>query len=186
MPNNGYSVCRNCKVSNFTSAGITVQPYDVAINCEVTGGTTAATCAVSVTGGIVRDCYIHDGACPGIILSAFTHAFNNIIVNNTGASSDGIRVNYGSNVVGNTIFGNGRHGINVLINYMICNIWRGNILAGNGGYGLLGSSSAAFPLMLPMMATRITAIHQQHAATSMTPVPYLLRTQSQSMPIHLT
>lgn len=136
-----YGYVQNCKVSNFTAstAGILGRNDTGVTFCEVTGGSSAVSVAVS--GGFVFRCNVHDNACPGI--SAITAVLNRV-VNNTGASSDGILV--GQTVaLFNTVYGNGRHGIAHVNSYSIETAVRGNILAKNGGYGqvtLFGSFAA--------------------------------------------
>lgn len=136
-----YSVAYNCKVSNFTTIGISISgDGGAAYDCEVTAG---AAGAVGITANRVTRCYVHDNACTG--LNNCPHVVRCLIVNNTGASSDGITMSiYGGLIVGNTIHGNGRDGIrhaSYNINYLIF----GNILTSNVGYGLRGNSMCTDP-----------------------------------------
>ena len=85
---------------------------------------------------------MHDNACVGILSSTGAGAISsNLVTNNTGATSDGIQVNYDISVVGNTVFGSGRDGIRNLTPYSIGYLWINNLLVNNGGYG---SYRAAF------------------------------------------
>jgi hypothetical protein len=152
----GYrSAVRNCKVSNFTKAGIYFAGGGnglQVINNEITGGTSAALAAINVTqlGFVIEDNNVHDNACPGIIVnSSYTAPASirkNLVTNNTGASSDGIRISgEANNVTDNIIHGNGRHGINLITaTAYICQA-RNNILSTNGGYGVQAFSSAGWP-----------------------------------------
>ena len=150
---NGYSFLYNCLVKNFTTAGFTCSGNGGAIwGCEFTGGSSAATAAINATAGEgfgLYNSYVHDNACPGVIaLAGAVTIARNLICNNTGASSDGLRGpvstagNYVDLIINNTIYGNGRHGIfyngTAAGNRVILN----NILSNNGGYGINMASSA--------------------------------------------
>jgi hypothetical protein len=143
-----YNTIRNCLIYAFTSAGIsliTSPTSSLITNCEVTGGTAAATAAISSTAsnaGSIFFCNIHDNACPGIALGQFITIAWNLVVNNTGASSDGIVVGSGTVANGfifnNTIYGSGREGIWYLSSQgpFRANIARNNLLVNNAGYGI--------------------------------------------------
>jgi hypothetical protein len=147
----------NVLVKNFTSLGITGSAggWQV-VACEVTGGTSAATAAVRLNASnvffAVSDSYIHGNACPGIIsLSSGSSCaiVNNLIVNNSGTSSDGLQITVNAFVRGNTLYGNGRHNIGnkTNTNYATLNL-RNNLLAKAGGYGIqLGNGSSGMPAL---------------------------------------
>lgn len=142
----------NCKVSNATSRGIFPNQANNLIQfCEVTGCTAAAEAALRFGGNgpnTVTDCNIHDNACPGMLIQSGTVIMFCKITNNTGASSDGIQ-NGGqqSTIRNNTIYGNGRHGINHSnsTNFYFCTFVRDNLLVSNGGYGQKGPGSGGSP-----------------------------------------
>lgn len=147
---------RNVKIQNFTSAGIKINTnIAIVIDCEVTGGTSAATAGIQVsTGttvgvGILRN-YVHDNACPGVTFQEYCNYVQwNLIVNNTGANSDGLRMGLGGAmgfVTNNTIYGNGRDGIRGNSIYAAEAVQvKNNILVSNGGYGLNLSTAAGWP-----------------------------------------
>jgi len=143
-----YSRVLNCKVANFTSAGISNSgAYDCLVDaCEVTGGTSAATAGIKgYSIWFIRGCFVHDNACPGIIVGDQGMAMRNLVVNNTGASADGIRVSFGCFVMANTIHGNGRDGLQLIADNDIINDFRYNLLTSNGRYGLSAVSGANLP-----------------------------------------
>lgn len=140
----------NCKVANFTGYGILLNGSAITVSsCEVTGGTSAATNGAvwgAATAPSVVHSHVHDNACPGINFSAtYGRVEDNLIVNNAGASSDGVRLAHAYGVlitvVRNTIYGSGRHGINNTGTFGPTDATR-NILAGNGGYGLVAAAAA--------------------------------------------
>jgi Right handed beta helix region len=142
---------RNCKISNFTSAGIVLSGQGVfARTTEITGGGSGATAGFRITGGginVVSDNNIHDNSCTGISSTANTIIENNLITNNTGASSDGIASARSNIIKRNTIHGSGRHGINNTSGNIDTMLISGNILSSNSGYGLVGASGAGLPAM---------------------------------------
>lgn len=142
---------QNCLIKNFTKAGIAFNGVSTIQNCEITAGTNAATGAIVLAAAttFVLDCYIHDNACPGI--NATTGSANtflrNVIANNSGASSDGIINSSGTAspdfIMYNTIYNNGRHGINwSYATYGGGRVAMGNVLSNNGGYGIMAASAA--------------------------------------------
>lgn len=143
---NGFFMNQRCSVLRCTASacsnyGINISTLNTVQGCEVTGTANVA----GISGGnyaMILGNHIHDNTCTGIITSTSNTISNNIIVNNTGASSDGIQVSNSCNVIGNTVFGNGRHGLNQTGNENNCNIVQGNIFAGNGGYGAVFASVA--------------------------------------------
>jgi hypothetical protein len=134
-----------CKVSNFTTRGINISGADnLVLECEITGGTSAATAALQ-SGQInaVTDNYIHDNVCPGMILTQRVQAIGNLVANNTGANSDGIRYSYGSVIEHNTCHGNGLNGLVALANSPYGQVVRNNLLTSNGGYGIKANPAGA-------------------------------------------
>jgi hypothetical protein len=167
LDGNGYSSCTginlnasgcrayNCLVRNMGAAngGIEIQnSFCVVQDCEVTGLTSAtvggAITNTGVSTGLLYNNYIHDNTCTGVNISGPpTTVIGNIIVNNTGSTSDGIysssAITYYQDVIyRNTIYGNGRHGINYNTTNYSSRLILGNILANNGGYGLVMASAA--------------------------------------------
>lgn len=143
------SVVINCKISNFTSIGIfLVGSVHTILNCEVTGGTAAASYAIDngTQTAIIRNCFVHDNACVGILTTAVGLVSYNIVCNNTGASSDGIRCSGSNNVVtNNTIHNNGGAGIKNIVSTFVGNVWLNNIITNNGGAGIVGALSTPNP-----------------------------------------
>lgn len=145
---------RNCKIRNWTTAGLrsssaSTGTYNLISANEFTGGTSAATAAIVIDNGTnqtIERNYIHDNACSGIdsATAGCTVEFN-IFDTNTGATSDGIRVSFASVVRNNTVYASGRHGILNLNSAFSSQLWKGNILANNGGFGIVGSLSTALP-----------------------------------------
>ncbi len=145
-----FSTVRNCLVKNFTSIGISLTNQQSLVDsCEVTAGTSAATGGIVVTSGIspvtIWACHVHDNSCTGIVARFFNVVASCLVVNNTGASSDGISSAYGTVLLNNTVHGSGRHGINGTSNNWIGPCWHNNVLTSNGGYGVVGCSSAGAP-----------------------------------------
>jgi hypothetical protein len=134
-----WNTIRNCKVLGFLQYGISLTAdYQAIWACEITGGTAAASAAANITFDKITlaGCAIHDNACPGV-LGGGGRFLHNLITNNTGASSDGIRLsNYNFTLVGNTLAGNGRDGIRVAEACNIALYCVNNLCASNGGYGL--------------------------------------------------
>jgi hypothetical protein len=141
-----YNLIHHCKVSNFTTAGIYLQNASATVcDCEITGGTAAATAALDLTatGTWAWRNYIHDNACPGILtMSSCLVAFN-VVANNTGATTDGVSVSFNCAVLNNTIHGSGRHGIVCTSAAIINNHWKNNLLSSNGGFGWVSSTGGS-------------------------------------------
>jgi hypothetical protein len=145
---NSDSYARRCKVSNFTTAGITVAaPRSVVADCEATGGGAAATAGINHTSniGLATRCFVHDNACKGIVCLAGYDLADNLIVNNSGASSDGVQAQTGTVVINNTIHNNGRDGIRNSGATYGGILWINNLLTNNAGFGLTGSNGVAIP-----------------------------------------
>ncbi len=133
----------SCKIANFTTSGVSITaPRTLISDCEVTGGTSAATAGInhnSNIGTCIR-CFVHDNACKGVTCLAGFNILQCLVVNNTGASSDGIQANNATTILNCTIHGNGRDGIhNQAAGYDDLQ-WRNNILTSNGGYGINGAT----------------------------------------------
>lgn len=144
------NLLRDCKLINFTLGGILTASNTDVEDCEITGGTSAATAAFSGVGGNVTRCNIHDNACTAITFSGQTAVTNCQITNNTGPTSDGV-VNAATLFLAerNTIYGCGRHGINCSTSSSLRAVSiRDNVLHTNGqsgtGYGLVGGTAAGF------------------------------------------
>jgi hypothetical protein len=138
-----YHIARNCKVMGATSIGIVIsQSTSRVVDCEVTGTITGGNSGIN-SNGSVEGCYVHDNATVGIINNGL-RVRDCVVVNNTGATSDGIQTGtHNSEVVRNTVYGNGRHGQNLTSSLYIFALCRSNIFANNGGYGF--ASTTNFP-----------------------------------------
>lgn len=144
---NPYSDCRRCRVANFTSTGISAIAGDSAISdCEVTGGNTGAVAISSSSANvkILRN-YIHDNLGVGIAATSDGVVAWNVVANNSGSTSDGIRIGYATVAMFNTVHNNGRHGISKIDNSLINGQVRNNILSLNGGYGYNGGAGSGLP-----------------------------------------
>ncbi len=141
-----FTTVRNCKVANFTTLGINVTgSFSLVLNCEVTGGTAAATggaVKLGLTDSTVRGSFVHDNLCPGVVMPEGSEIDHCLIVNNTGASSDGIQMVDNVLVWNNTIHGNGRDGIRLTGNIWIGNLVLNNLITNNVGVGLNSSGTA--------------------------------------------
>jgi hypothetical protein len=140
---------KNCKVSNATTAGISSGVGNsIIFGCEVTGCTSTATAGISTTvaNDVISFNNVHDNACPGISATGGFMQMNcNLVTNNTGASSDGIIIASQPICTGNTVYGSGRHGINITSSTRaLVGIIRNNIFAGNGGFGFDPTASAGW------------------------------------------
>jgi hypothetical protein len=132
-----YCTVRNCLVRNCTSYGVVLSTNGAIIDCEVTGCGAAAHAVHSAAGAIVASCHVHDNACLGIYAATGAATIvDNLVVNNTGGSSDGIQVAGNATLLRNTVRGNGRDGISVQAHSNYAYHWRDNVLANNGRYGL--------------------------------------------------
>ena len=143
-----FSRLWRCKAANFKTVGLSAgNVADEFVECEVTGGLSGATAGINATPTtvVIDSCNIHDNVCPGIIVAHYNTIINNLITNNTGASSDGIQCTYHNVIQNNTIHGNGRHGISNTGTFAINHNWRKNSISGSGGYGIVGASSSGMP-----------------------------------------
>jgi hypothetical protein len=144
------SIVRNCKVQGFTSKGINlVNGHSVAQGNEVTGGTAAASSAISGNPNPASYIgnWVHDNACTGISPAGTCFIAFNVLSNNTGAASDGIFIpSTGSWIFNNTIYNSGRHGINYSTNdLMVPVLLLNNLLSENKGFGILGAPAPGDP-----------------------------------------
>lgn len=135
-----YNGLFDCVVRNCTNSGIVLSTsYTKIARCEVTGCTTSGAAVNGCT--LIEGCYIHDNTVAGISGSPYS-VIDCVVANNTGASSDGINLtnNFIALVTGNTVHGNGRHGIIVAYTTMSGPIVN-NLITNNGGYGLAFGNS---------------------------------------------
>lgn len=145
-----YCQFRYLALKNFKTAGLNYPIGNIngsgsIYNVEVTGGGSAATAAILSGANAVRWCFVHDNACPGVSITSAGSIEDCIIVNNSGASSDGIVTGASLNITirSNTIVSNGRAGIRFTSSSLInigC-IVKNNILALNAGFGLDSQSN---------------------------------------------
>ncbi len=128
----------NCKIMGWTANGITVAGGVNGIGifgCEITGCSGTYAVNFGMVGGVMYGCSVHDNSVPGINSVGASSIIRCLVANNTGASSDGIRIDLVACIVGCTIHGNGRDGIRSP-NYGIQSMISGNILTNNGGFGI--------------------------------------------------
>lgn len=147
-----YNHIYNCKVYEFTAYGI-ISGTQISLveYCEVSAGTSAGFGIVCNAGGAqhINSCWVHDNACPGIVHSSSNGTITNCLVtNNTGSSTDGIIAPYGLQILYNTIYGNGRHGIFMNTTFDLANCIRGNLIANHtagSAAGIKFNSTGAIP-----------------------------------------
>lgn len=134
---NGFRVVE-CKIMNFSSSGfLNVSTSNCAIlNSEITGCNTSAGNGAVDTNvfTLVAYCWIHKNTKTGIFSNAGSGLFvGNLITNNGNAGAgDGISTAGTTNIIGNTVYGCARHGINCNNNAGdVCtgNVWFNNIIA---------------------------------------------------------
>lgn len=157
--NNGFSlsgVCSavyNCIIKRMLNYGVSmVTQASSIIQTEITtcgGATDGCAIVCTTTGAIVKNCYIHDNTTAGCeVIGSRSSFVENIFANNSGANSDGIRINaiYGINqinICNNIFYNNGRDGFRSTATYSTEEI-AGNIFVNNAGIGL--NTSAASPV----------------------------------------
>ena len=134
-----HNIARNCLVKNCTNNGISSSGDSVTsiFVCEVTACSGSNGAVVLVAGGSItlEDSYVHANTVTGVYCGGAAFVSRCIIAGNTGAS-DGIYLSTWPVWIRNcTIYGNGRHGI-YDPSYWILNTIVGNIITGNGGYGI--------------------------------------------------
>lgn len=145
-----YCNINNSVIKNFKTSGVKLGNTVTAVtNCEITGGASGATAAIDTNSQSTCNIfgnYIHDNVCPGINNSLASNGNSitfNVIANNSGASSDGIMIDYGEPIIlNNSIYNNGRDGIRMRQQYIMSNVIKNNILVSNAGYGLNDPSTA--------------------------------------------
>jgi hypothetical protein len=135
----------NCKAIGFTSAGFSLAANNTfaAVECEATGGTSAATAAYNVNGAgvLLHGCTARGNACPGFLCYQqhgviFAHCLAD---SNTGASSDGFRIVSGtSSCIHCTARNNGRSGF-FAPTYMRSGVFLSCVSYGNAAYGFNAS-----------------------------------------------
>jgi hypothetical protein len=146
-----YSTVYNCKIYGAIVFGINIQNANcVSFGNEVYG--CSGTNALAHGGySICWGNYVHDNTTTGISITFNSVVSWNLVVNNTGSTSDGINIGGAlaeTVVTHNTIHGNGRHGLNfsVMTQYVPQPV-QNNILSYNGGWGVIFASAAGIPAM---------------------------------------
>ena len=150
---NQYTRVRHCRTHHFGAYGIiNNSSYTIVTDCEIDHGQSGAAAGYSQTsntfGGFFRN-FVHDNQCIGVLCSIGAHIAYNIIVRNTGASSDGIQTSneqYGMSIHHNILWANGRDGIHCSNIYLaLSSEWTGNIIGMNGAWGFNGATSDGTP-----------------------------------------
>jgi hypothetical protein len=139
-----YSEVKNCKILNSRTYGINASAtYQTISDNEVTA--CAATAAINSAAARVYRNHVHDNTCTGINTGSTTYVFWNLVVNNTGSSSDGIVSGqlFGGVILHNTVSGNGRHGIVTTTSYLMGVQVRDNVIANHTAAGAAGFQGAA-------------------------------------------
>lgn len=129
---------RNCLIENFTNGGINAgAAVSMAENCDFTGCSSQG-CYVGSTALVSRAwrCRFYSNTVTPI--GGGVSADHCLIYNNSGASTDGFSDGDAAVIVQNcTIFGNGRHGLNIGGNTnSMCGMFTNNLLVNNGGFGI--------------------------------------------------
>jgi hypothetical protein len=138
----------NVKIKNFSSNGWTTNNgFNPVLYSEITG---CAGIAVNFnSSALALGCWIHKNTNVGVTSGSGFWVVNCLITNNSGASSDGIQFSAGTAffALGNTIYGNGRDGINDSGTNIHASgpVYTNNILAKNGRYGI-NVQAAQLPL----------------------------------------
>lgn len=148
----GNSLFR-CRVRNC-GTGVTLAASNHVSDCEITGCTTVGATAAAAECHLV-DCWIHDNTCPGVIWAPGGSITHCRVTNNTGGTSDGIRIDVGYGVLIKhcTLHGNGRDGLRFAANYPGLQPGVQNCLfTENGGYGIT-FSSAPWAAQVPAFRT---------------------------------
>ena len=144
----------NCKFMNFSNAGV----YQTGNSCMIYGneftGATSSAASIWTTGNgnVLDDNYVHDcamsGSAQGIYAAGSGNTITrNIVVNLSGATTDGIQVfltaaGQDSIVRDNLVYGCGQNGISVLGTSYVYSEILGNISCNNGAYGIKFGQSA--------------------------------------------
>lgn len=129
----------NVSVKNYDNIGITLGGSSTCYYCEATAGTVNATSGINVvTLGALWGSYVHDGVGIGIKGASQAVMENNVVANQSGATSDCYQISPVNNppiIRNNTAYNCGRNGINDL-NTTTPVVMLGNILVNNGAYGI--------------------------------------------------
>jgi hypothetical protein len=143
----------NVKVSRFGIRGLTMGSNTNATvtDVEVTGGLSGCTFGVSLgQQAAIQRFWIHGNACTGLVLGTGSIAMDGVIAENTGASTDGVAVpTTGGYLAYLTIARNGRYGIYNSSTNLGNQLWRNNVIALNGNYGIQGAAAAGVAAMAP-------------------------------------
>jgi hypothetical protein len=137
----------NLLVKGFRASGVTTSggSYLSLQYSEITNGLNTCTNAVNTSGGgqYYRN-YIHDMNCTAVSFNTGNGVtlLENIFHNFPGATSDAINAVGGWYIVGNTIDGAGRHGINVAAN--LNNVIIQNNLITNSGHSSGTNAAVAY------------------------------------------
>ena len=136
----------NVTVDNYDNIGLTLAGSGLGLYGEITGGTSNATFGISaVNSAIIFGSYVHDGAGVGIKGASIAIMENNIVANQSGATSDCYQmtgpVNNPPMIKNNTAYNCGRNGIGIL-GVSTPTIMIGNIMVNNAAYGLSVSSTS--------------------------------------------
>ena len=131
-----YCNITNCAVTAYSAYGIYASGNGGVQLCEVSGGVSATNGIFAGTATPVIGCYVHDGSSVGIYSAANGMVAHNVVANMSGAGNDGIGSNGSSQILYNTVYNSGRHGISFGSIYSGSMLAKGNILAKNGGYGM--------------------------------------------------
>ena len=141
----------NLKVSRFGLRGLTMGSNTTAAmtDVEITGGVSGCTFGVSLgQQAAIQRFWIHGNACTGLVLGSGSVAVDGVIAENTGANTDGVSMpTAGGYVAYVTIAKNGRYGIYNGSTYMASQVWRNNVIALNGNYGIQGATAAGVPAL---------------------------------------
>lgn len=130
----------NSKILGFSSTGY--EDFTSVENAmdfgEVTGCVGSIGAVVLGTTSKLTHSWIHKNTFVGVGCSLQGAVIvDNLVTNNSGASSDGITSYYGEVMIGNTIYGNGRDGIRFAQGVgQISLICQRNLMAKNAGFGI--------------------------------------------------
>lgn len=142
----------NCKVSGAAVYGLNLANTQcAALGNEVTGCSGNSGILLS-NASFAFGNYVHDNTTTGITTAFDCVVSRNLVVNNTGATSDGIAVGGAASttvVTHNTVHGSGRHGLRVTGSGIIVPPIQNNIFSSNGGFGAVFSTSAGTPALPP-------------------------------------
>jgi Right handed beta helix region len=140
------SVARNLQVKNCTTNGVTIiQSQSMLIDSELTANSGNAAVNIGSSMEFIERNYIHDNTTTGIVVGSTGAVIEfNVIANNSGASTDGIQGNASMVVNNNTIYNNGRDGLNFGSQDVGQSTVRNNLFVQNGRFGLQGHSSAGW------------------------------------------